>query len=419
MQFFRFIYLPLLILLFTFCTEEGEDMYNLTITATPEEGGVVSNLSGDYEDGTIVEITASPNENWLFEGWQGDLTDNNPRVQVLMDSDKDIAAVFAKRNYPLSIEIEGEGFVAEEIVTQKTTEYPHGTVVELTAEPEDGWQFLRWEGDLTGSENPAQIQIENETSVKAIFAPVTFNLTVETEGEGVVIKELEQSKTTEYGEGDRVNLTAEPEEGWLFAGWEGDLDGSDNPVVITMDSNKTVTAVFLRFYTLNTSVEPENGGSISPDGGEFIRDSEVEVEAIPTGSGWKFDRWEGDFSGSLNPISLTMNGNKTLVAFFNRKEFLLEIEIDGEGIVEQELISGTATNNGYLFESEVELTATAEEGWNFIGWQGDISSDDNPLFILIDDNYSVTAVFQEDDNEQEDNDEEEENGEDDPDSEGT
>ena len=403
----RLLLLPLLILLLTFCSEVEENTYNLTLTATPEEGGDVSDLSGDYEEGTIVEITASPGDNWLFENWEGDYTGTEFTAQILMDSDKDIAAIFAKKNYPLTIEIEGEGNVNEVVVHQKSTDYPHGTVVELTAEPADGWRFSSWEEAVTGTTNPVQITIEKETFVKAVFEPVTFNLTVETDGEGNVFQELEQAKTTGYNEGDRVTLTAEAASGWIFSEWDGDLAGSENPATIIMDSNKSVTAVFNRVFTLSTSVEPLEGGQIKPDGGEFVRDSEIEVEAVPAGPGWEFERGEGDFSGSLNPFSLTMNGNKTLIAFFNRKEFMVELGIEGEGEIETTLLSGAETENGFYYESELELTATPEEGWNFIGWQGDLSSDENPLIVFIDSSYSVTAVFQEDNNGKENNDEEE------------
>ena len=47
-----------------------------------------------------------------------------------------------------------------------------------------------------------------------------------------------------YDEGTVVSLTATPEAGWVFSGWSGDLNGSDNPASITMDGNKTVTATF-------------------------------------------------------------------------------------------------------------------------------------------------------------------------------
>jgi hypothetical protein len=44
--------------------------------------------------------------------------------------------------------------------------------------------------------------------------------------------------------GQVVSLTAEADEGSYFSGWSGDLSGSDNPVVFTLQSSMTVTAAF-------------------------------------------------------------------------------------------------------------------------------------------------------------------------------
>jgi hypothetical protein len=47
-----------------------------------------------------------------------------------------------------------------------------------------------------------------------------------------------------YPDGTRVELTATPASGWNFTGWSGDASGSANPLTVTMNSNKTITANF-------------------------------------------------------------------------------------------------------------------------------------------------------------------------------
>jgi uncharacterized repeat protein (TIGR02543 family) len=42
-----------------------------------------------------------------------------------------------------------------------------------------------------------------------------------------------------------VVLTATPATNWFFAGWSGDATGSTNPLPVTMDANKTITAALL------------------------------------------------------------------------------------------------------------------------------------------------------------------------------
>jgi hypothetical protein len=88
-----------------------------------------------------------------------------------------------------------------------------------------------------------------------------------------------------------------------------------------------------------------------------------------------------------------MNGNKTLVANFERKAFVLSTDVSGSGQILANLISGSQEDGGYLFESEVELTAVPSENWNFIRWEGDVESTENPITVTMDQNISLVAVF--------------------------
>ena len=56
----------------------------------------------------------------------------------------------------------------------------------------------------------------------------------------------EETSQVTYDHGTVVRLTAAPAAGWYFVEWTGDVTGPANPADITMDGNKTVTAVFFR-----------------------------------------------------------------------------------------------------------------------------------------------------------------------------
>ncbi|AUC14452.1 hypothetical protein BTO06_04520 [Tenacibaculum sp. SZ-18] len=47
-----------------------------------------------------------------------------------------------------------------------------------------------------------------------------------------------------YNDGTSIELTATPASGYQFDGWSGDVTGTTNPLTITMDADKTVTAMF-------------------------------------------------------------------------------------------------------------------------------------------------------------------------------
>lgn len=384
--------LILLIALFVSSCSSEPDTHRLTTSSVPTEAGSVTPEEGEFEVNRNIEISAIPNDNWVFERWEGDHTGTENPAIIEMDSDKDIAAMFTKRDYSLTVNTDGEGTVSERVVQQKATDYPHGTVVELTAEPAEDWEFVEWQGDLEGSENPATITIETETEVTAVFEPTTFPLTINIEGEGTVDEEIVHSKTTDYPFGAVVELTAVPDSGWAFVEWEGDVESTENPVEITIDEPKTVTAIFDRTFSLTTISVPEEGGTVEPSGGEYTRDTSFDVEAIPN-NGWRFVEWRGDFTGTTNPFNLTMNGNKTLEAHFEPQAFTLDTSTVGMGEILLNVLIGSETDGGYEFDSVVELTAVPDEGWEFVEWQGDLSGSANPNTITINGNRSVTAVF--------------------------
>ena len=148
--------------------------YALTTTVEGEgtvtEKVIKAGAATDYNSGTIVELTATPSGEWLFVEWKGDLTGSENPTQITIDKAKSVTAVFVKKQYPLTIEIEGEGTVSEKVIkVGLATDYNSGTIVELTAEPTGDWEFVGWTGDITSTENPVQITIDNAKTVKARF----------------------------------------------------------------------------------------------------------------------------------------------------------------------------------------------------------------------------------------------------------
>jgi len=70
-------------------------------------------------------------------------------------------------------------------------------------------------------------------------------------------------------------------------------------------------------YTIELTASPSNGGSIvkTPSSPYYSSGTSVSLKANPV-SGWKFDSWSGDATGTANPVSVTMNANKSVIAKF-------------------------------------------------------------------------------------------------------
>ena len=169
--------LSLFFIFFLFVTCSKDDpiiQYLLTVEVTPSQGGSVSNSSGTYDNGETISLFATPSSEYVFKNWTGGVSGTDNPITIVMNSNKNITANFEKMKYSLTIEVEGEGIVEEVIKVQgKSADYSSGSVLELTAKPLDGWLFKEWKGDITGSNNPAQITMSNAKTVTAVFEKIT------------------------------------------------------------------------------------------------------------------------------------------------------------------------------------------------------------------------------------------------------
>jgi hypothetical protein len=92
-----------------------------------------------------------------------------------VDADKQVTGVFEKRQYPLSLTIEGSGTVKEEVIAiAPQAQYPSGTTVRLTPQPAEKYEFGGWSGDMTSSANPLDLKIDKAISLKALFRQIKF-----------------------------------------------------------------------------------------------------------------------------------------------------------------------------------------------------------------------------------------------------
>jgi hypothetical protein len=198
-----------------------------------------------------------------------------------------------------------------------------------------------------------------------------------------------------YASGTSVQCTANAASGWHFDHWTGDLTGSTNPSTIVMNSNKSITAVFVQDqYTLTAFISPAGEGTVTlnPPGGTYLSGTTVQLTAAGI-AGWHFDHWTGDLTGATNPSNILMNGNKSVTAVFVQDQYTLATSVSpaGKGSVMLSPPGGV-----YLSGTTVQLTAVAIGGWHFLQWTGDLTSSTSPTTIVMDGNKSVTALFVQD-----------------------
>lgn len=291
--------------------------------------------------------------------------------------------------YTLSTSVTGEGTVSPEL-----GEFNEGETVTLTANPAEHWVFQSWSGDASGTTASTTITMDRDKSVTANFTERLYELNVTIVGEGSVTEEIVQSKS-EHTVGTVVRLTPVAADGWLFAGWDGGINSTEDVIEITIEGETNITVTFERMdYPLTITIEGQ--GEVdkeivsSPKTTDYPFESIIQLTSKPS-DGWVFYEWSGDLDGNRNPETIKVDEGKEVTSVFKSIDELLTIEINGQGTVdiEQESFEENPSRR------TVTLTAVPDDGWIFDGWSGDVSSGNSSLEVTVDKAISMAVSFRE------------------------
>ena len=133
-------------------------------------------------------------------------------------------------------------------------------------------------------------------------------------------------------------------------------------------------------YTLTASAG--DGGSVSTTGGTFSQGTQVSITATPN-TGYSFSGWSN--GSTANPLTVNLNSNTTVTANFQLivTSYTLTVSA-GEG--------GSVLSEGGEYEegTEVTITATPDEGYEFTGWSDGETSISRVVTISSDTTLSAS-----------------------------
>jgi uncharacterized repeat protein (TIGR02543 family) len=298
-----------------------------TITATAGTNGTITpggDVSITYGESQAFTITSNT-------GYHiGDVLVDNASVGAVVTytftnvtSAHTISASFAINTYTLIVNTTN-GTVTK---TPDQTSYSQGTNVELTANPSTGYHFVSWSGDATGSVSPVTVTMDANKTVAATFAINTYTLTYTAGLNGTISGTSPQ--TVNYGASGTA-VTAVPNAHYHFVNWS---DGSTaNPRTdANVITNISATANFaIDTHTLTIQITGSGVVLKTPNLTAYPYGTSVSLRGVgssgalqgvitpntPEPTSWKFDHWELDLTGTQNPKSIIMSGNKTVKAVF-------------------------------------------------------------------------------------------------------
>jgi hypothetical protein len=211
---------------------------------------------------------------------------------------------------------------------------------------------------------------------------VTLHLTVNSSGNGHV--DLNPNQVG-YAAGTVVQLTPVPDGGWLFGNWSGDATGTQNPLQLTMDADKTINATFViappACYSLTASASPSAGGTASIStpqncGGGYTSGTVAAIFASPS-SGYQFDHWIATNCALTNAnapsttCTVSGGGNATVTGTFTPVPpacYSLTANATPSGGGVASVATPQSCAGGYTSGTAAAIFASPSSGYHFDHW---------------------------------------------------
>jgi uncharacterized repeat protein (TIGR02543 family) len=363
------------------------DLMNYTVTTNPDIG---SASGTNVPSGTIITVPVSglaPSKTYTWNVTVTDWTHTTKRTFTF----------YTQGNVTLTISTV-HGSVTKNPDNANNV-YAYGTRVRLTAVADTGYTFSRWDGDLAAarSNNPATILMDGNKTVTAVFIGPSLRTSVSPTGSGNITKIPDQSN---YDYLANVELTAVANAGWSFSYWSiandtwgsPSINSTQNPITIIMDNNKRVTAVFTQDqYILTITVIGNGNVTIEPYKTTYTYGENVTLTATADPD-WTFAGWAGDASGTANPITVNMTGNKTVTATFApaQNEYTITASAGTGGSISP---SGSVLVN---YGEDITFTIAPDIGYHI----GDVLVDglsvgavESYTFTFVTSSHTISASF--------------------------
>lgn len=286
--------------------------YNITVTASPAEGGQSASIQAQH--GTEIILQAIANEGYKFVKWSDGNTD--AIRTVIATSDANYTAEFAPIMFAVATDTLCDDGTAGGIVTGGGS-YAAGASVTLTAIPNEGYEFVQWDDGNTNATR--EVTVTEDATYTARFKIMMYQIHTDFTIIADVVPDDISGLTTGggvYVYGSEVTLTAmQDDAGYEFVQWEDGVTDAVRTVIVTGLS--TYVAIFkARKFSLTTSVTPECAGLVS-GGGTYDYRTTVEL-TVTCNPGFKFVQWSD--GTTWLPKYVTLYKNETITAIFEPDE---------------------------------------------------------------------------------------------------
>ena len=250
---------------------------------------------------------------------------------------------------------------------KKAYQCSYGAEVTIKANPNDGYRFVKWsDGDMSVTRT---FIVTKDLSLTAEFAAAGAPLdkyAVQILSNDIQLGEVSQLSGT-YTEGDKLTITASPNEGALFTEWS---DGNKEATRVITVSSDTVLIAYFEYRRVTLTIQASAGGSVNAEevNGTYNYGTIVSISA-KADEHYHFVGWSDGNEASERMI--TLKEDMVLTATFAKQQYTITfLNADGS------FIEANAWNYGDMPSCSVIPTMEPDDEWTYIfkGWTPEIKA---------------------------------------------
>jgi len=283
-----------------------------TLTSTSTAGGNIT-IPGEgdfiYDHNTVVDMVAIPQVNFHFVNWTGSgvaagkVEDpNSPVTTITLDDDYAVQANFMIDQRLLSVSSTRGGAVV--VPGEGTFAYDRDTFAALQAQPDVGYRFVTWSGDVSSivDANAAwtTILMDADHIIQADFELVTYVITASADANGTVAPVGDVS----IAHGGQQFFSAFPAEGYQVDRWylDGEIvqTGGITWALTNVTSPHSVQVTFQKIIFMVSGYVTEPN-TVIPIAGAVLQLSDQDVNSVTDVNGFYALDVQYGSSGCLVP----------------------------------------------------------------------------------------------------------------------
>ena len=293
----------------------GPEMFTISVSADPTEGGKVHFGNGatspqfyEFGDKATAYADADVENGYEFVSWteNGKFVSGRATYSFVVDADRDLVANFHSNDDPtftVSLTVNPEGYG----IVKGGGSYKPGELVTIMAAASEGCEFVSW---------TEEVEIDGKTVVVVVSANEKYTFKMESADRDLVanFRKVDEpeifavavsasppeggkvSGGGNYENGTEVTVYSAAATGYIFVNWTegGTVVSSSADYTFTVESNRKLVANFEKeiiqtSYTVYLYVDPEEGGTVR-GGGDYEPGTRVTVSARAN-KGYTFHYW--------------------------------------------------------------------------------------------------------------------------------